>query len=270
MEVSDGELFESALSNEQPEVTVEQTTTEGEGVARDEQGRFAKSETVEPPKAEVEQAKPVETKEEAQVPSWRLRELRERAEAAETRARTIEQQLLALQPKPEPQAKPDIFEKPDEFVRSNVQEAISPLEKQFSEYREAMSQRMAIKDHGEETVTEAFKTLDQAAKAGDPQAVAVVQAVKKSMDPYGDIVSWYRGNEASRNPDGFFQRRLEEALKDEKFKGELMAKLQPAAEEKPKPVFNIPPSLARTASAASALQDGGDLSNESLFAAAMR
>jgi hypothetical protein len=141
MEVSDGELFESALSNEQPEVTVEQTTTEGEGVARDEQGRFAKSETVEPPKAEVEQAKPVETKEEAQVPSWRLRELRERAEAAETRARTIEQQLLALQPKPEPQAKPDIFEKPDEFVRSNVQEAISPLEKQFSEYREAMSQR---------------------------------------------------------------------------------------------------------------------------------
>jgi hypothetical protein len=269
MEISDGELFQSALSDELP---AEQPVTEqvAEPVARDEQGRFAKSEEVQPKPEEQQAAPPVEQKEEAQVPSWRLRELRERAEAAETRARTIEQQLLALQPKPEPQAKPDLFEKPDEFVRANVQEALTPIERQFASFIETVSRKDAIREHGQETVTEAFKTLDQAASAGDPQALAVVQSVKKSMDPFGDIVSWYRGNEASRNPDGFFQRRLEEALKDEKFKGELLAKLNPAPEEKPKPVFQVPPSLARAPSGASALQDGGDLSNESLFAHAMR
>jgi hypothetical protein len=75
--------------------------------------------------------------------------------------------------------------------------------------------------------------------------LAIVQAVKQSMDPFGDIVNWYRGAEASRNPDAFFQRRLEEALKDEKFKGELLTKLQPPAEEKPGSVFKLPHRSAR-------------------------
>jgi hypothetical protein len=74
--------------------------------------------------------------------------------------------------------------------------------------------------------------------------LAIVQAVKQSMDPFGDIVNWYRGAEASRNPDAFFQRRLEEALKDEKFKGELLTKLQPPPEEKPGSVFKLPPRSA--------------------------
>lgn len=268
-ELSNEELFNSALNDEPLEVTEQAVESEGDQVARDEQGRFApKEEVVEKPKPEAEQAKPVEQKEVAESPG--VRQLREALERSNRRADELERRFLATQPKPEAPAKPDIFEKPDEFVRSNVQEAVAPLQQQFSSFIESVSRRDAVREHGQERVTEAFSSLDQAAKAGDPQALAVVQAVKQSMDPFGDIVSWYRGNEASRNPEGFFQRRLEEALKDEKFKGELLTKLQPPSEEKPASVFQIPPKLGRAASAASALAEGGDLSNESLFENAMR
>ena len=269
IDVSSEELFNSALSDEPPEV-VEQTAESDQGVARDEQGRFAPK-AEEPAKPEPEaQAKPAEPKEEAQVPSWRLRELRERAEAAETRARQIEQQLLALRPKPEPVAKPDIFEKPDEFVRSNVQEIVSPLEQRLSTAIETMSRNFAISQHGEERVTQAYSALDQAAKRGDPQALAVVSAVKQSNDPYGDIARWYAGNEASLNPEAFFQRKLEEAMKDEKFKEGLMQKLSPTPEASPEPVFRLPPSVGRIPSAKAASESGGDMGDRSLFEHAMR
>jgi hypothetical protein len=151
-----------------------------------------------------------------------------------------------------------------------VQEALSPIEQKFSNFIETVSRRDAIREHGEERVTQAYSALDQAARSGDPQALAVVNQVKQSMDPYGDIARWYADREASLNPDAFFQRKLDEALKDEKFKTELMSKLQPPQETKPAaPVFRVPPSLNRATTAAPALDDGGDFSNESLFKSAL-
>jgi hypothetical protein len=64
-------------------------------------------------------------------------------------------------------------------------------------------------------------------------AIATVHAVKQSMDPYGDIAPGICATRPQRNPDAFFQRKLDEALKDEKFKGELLAKLQPLRREAP-------------------------------------
>lgn len=267
-EISNEELFNSALNDEQPEVIKQIAEAEGDTRSRDEQGRFV-AKTGEPePKTEPEQAKPAEVKEPAESPG--MRQLREAYERAERRASEYERRFLALQPKPEPVAKPDIFEKPDEFVRSNIEEVVTPLQQQFSSFIETVSRKDAIREHGQERVTEAFSALDQAAKSGDPQAQAIVQSVKQSMDPYGDIVNWYRGAEASRDPDAFFQRRLDEALKDEKFKGELLTKLQPAPEEKPTTVFKLPPSIGRVPPARSASDEVGDMSDSSLFAHAMR
>lgn len=267
-ELSSEELFNSALTDEMPDVVEQANEGDNDARARDEQGRFvAKTEGPEA-KPETEQAKPAEPKEQPESPG--VRQLREALERANRRADEVERRLLALQPKPEPVARPDIFEKPDEFVRSNVEEMVTPLQQQFSTFIETVSRKDAIREHGADRVREAFGALDQAANAGDPQAVAVVQAVKKSMDPYGDIVNWYRGAEASRDPDAFFQRRLEEALKDDKFKGELLTKLQPAPAEKPKPVFEIPPSIGRVPPARSASDEAGDMSDSSLFAHAMR
>ena len=268
-EISNEELFNSALDDEQPEVIEQIAEGEGDTRSRDEQGRFI-AKTGEPePTPEPEQAKPAEVKEPAE--SSGMRQLREAYERADRRASEYERRFLALQPKPEPVAKPDIFEKPDEFVRSNIEEVVTPLQQQFSSFIETVSRKDAIREHGQERVTEAFSALDQAAKSGDPQAQAIVQSVKQSMDPYGDIVNWYRGAEASRDPDAFFQRRLEEALKDDKFKGELLTKLQPPSEEQPKSVFNLPPrSIGKLPAARSASDDVGSMNDASLFEHAMR
>lgn len=264
-ELSSEELFNSALNDEQPEVVEQAIEGEGDTRARDEHGRFAKSEEVEPKPEATQEIKPAEPKEPAESPG--VRQLREALERSNRRADEVERQLIALRPKPEPVAKPDMFEKPDEFVRQNVQEIVAPLQQQFQGFIESTSRRDAIREHGQERVTEAFSALDQSAKAGDPQALAIVQAVKQSMDPFGDIVNWYRGAEASRNPEAFFQRRLEEALKDDKFKGELLTKLQPA---EVKSVVKLPPSFSKVPSARSASDEVGDMSDSSLFAHAMR
>ena len=270
MEISSEELFNSAMNEVEPEV-IEQIAEGESQVARDEQGRFApKSEEPEAKPEVTQETKPLaDAKDEANVPSWRLKEIREERDALRQQNAELQRRFLANQPKQDPTPKPDIFENPDGAIKAVVAETLTPIEQQFAGFIEAVSRKDAIREHGQERVTEAFSALDQAAKSGDPQAQAIVQSVKKSMDPYGDIVNWYRGAEASRNPEGFFQRKLEEALKDDKFKGELLAKLQPA-QEKPKPVINLPPSLGRAASAAAALTEGGDLSNESLFENAMR
>lgn len=271
-ELSNEELFQSALSDEPiaAPATPEPEVEPKDDRPRDEQGRFAPKaeEPAEPePKPETQpKAEPAK-----EVESVGMRQLREAFERQSRRTAELEQQLRASQPRPEPAPKPDLFEKPDEFVRSNIQEVLTPVEQRLSSAVETMSRRFAVMEHGEERINQAYSALDQAASKGDPQAVAVVQQVKQSMDPYGDIARWYGEREASLNPQAFFQRQLEEALKDEKFKGELMQKLQPPAQEAPvKPVFNIPPSLNRASAAAPAFDDGGDLSNESLFQSALR
>jgi hypothetical protein len=86
------------------------------------------------------------------------------------------------------------------------------------------------------------------------------------MDPYGDIARWYSSTRPAMNPEAFFQRKLEEALEGRKVQGRADAKLQPAQQEKPKACFQRPAIPEPCAAAAPALDDGGDLSNESLFA----
>src|SRR4051812_32345106 len=121
MEISNEELFDHAMSDEQPEVTAETQVTEGQDErARDDQGRFVeKPEQAEKPE---QQAKP-EAKEEGQIPAWRLREIREERDE-------LRRQLAAAQrpaPQTEKPAKPDMFEKPDEFVRQSAQEVADPI-----------------------------------------------------------------------------------------------------------------------------------------------
>ena len=281
MDISNEDLFRSALEDQAPQVEAE--TPEPESVEqpderpRDEQGRFApKSEELEAPqpeaKAEATQAKP-EAKDEGQIPSWRLREIREERDQLKAELEQFRRQFQQQQPKPAEAAKPDLFEKPDEFVRANVQEVVSPIEQRLSQTIENWSRTFAIKEHGEERVSKAFSALDQAAKSGDPQAQMAVQAVKQSPDPYGELVKWYSEREAMIDPEAHFQRRLEEALKKEDFRAQLAQKLggspQGQPGEKPKPVFSVPPSLNRAASAAPQMDDGGDFSNESLFRSAL-
>jgi hypothetical protein len=146
-EISSEELFNSALNDDAPEATeqVAESEPQGETRERDEQGRFvAKTEEPEPKPEATQETKPAEPKEEA-VPSWRLREIREERDQLRARLAQFERQT---QPKPEPAAKPDMFEKPDEFVRMNVQEIVAPLQQQFSSFIESTSRRDAVGSTG--------------------------------------------------------------------------------------------------------------------------
>lgn len=275
VDISDEELFANALGDQEPEAQVQETEPQAteqqtDERPRDEQGRFAAKQAEPEPKPEAQAESKPEQKEEAQIPSWRLREIREERDALQRQVLEMQRALTQPKPQQEQPKKPDLFEDPNGFLKSGLTEALAPVQQQIASFIENFSRDRAFERYGEEKVSEAYSALDRQAKAGDQQAVAAVQAIKQSTDPYGQIVQWHQRNVVASNPEAFFQQRLAEALKDEKFKGELLSKLQPAQQEKPKSTFVVPPSLGRAASAAAALEESGDLSNESLFANALR
>ena len=109
MDIDDKELFDSATSDEPIEVVADEPAAEQEveGQPRDDQGRFA-AKAEEPTVAEPVATEP-QGKEEAYVPSWRLREMREEREATERRFQESQAQwqrqmaeLRSQLPKPEP------------------------------------------------------------------------------------------------------------------------------------------------------------------------
>jgi hypothetical protein len=295
MDISDQELFNTALTEEaveQGEVQTEQSVVETEEAAvqqRDEQGRFA-SRQAEQAQIETQGEQPAGAgqqpqSEGAHVPSWRLREERERAEAAERRFQEAQAQwqrhLAELQsrlPKQEPQA-PDPFERPSEFLEHGLSQAVSPIKSQLGQLTEFYSRRDAIREHGQETVNAAYKAIADGLQSRDPEAVAAYQRAMQSMDPFGDIVTWHQQRavfqQIGKDPNAWFEKHLEERMKDPAFAGSLLGRIQQgAATSQPngsaKPIVKLPPSLNKVASAQGAAADDGDMSDDALFAHAMR
>lgn len=286
MSEDDRELWNSANTDTPVETPQEEAPqAEEAGPVRDEKGRFAPK--AEEPKAEekplvTEQKPPEDRQEESQgIPSWRLKEEADARRAAEERAAQSARELDALsrrlaeiekQNKPQDQV-PDIFENPNAFVEHYNQKAIDPVRSEVEKLREFYSQRDAIREHGAEKVQQAFSALDQAAKSGDPEAVATVSRVKQSMDPYGDIVKWHRKqtifSTIGDDPEAFVERQLEERMKDPAYQAKLLERLRGQAQTRP-PVTQLPPSLNRTPSAAPADDDGEDASDAGLLKTALR
>ena len=274
------EMFDSALDTpEQPD-----------NQPRDEQGRFAKAEQPEEQPAEQPQAEqPVEAQTEPQeqqqdsrrfgIPPWRLREEAEARRAAEARAQQIEReaaeyrrQLAQLQEQSKPKQVPDIFEDPNAFVSHGVQTAVDPIKSEVSQLREFYSRRDAIREHGEDKVKAAYQALDQAARAGDPEAVMTVQRVRQSMDPFGDIMGWHTTRSlistVGRDPNAWFEKQMEERLKDPAFQAKLIERMRGDAQTRPS-VTQLPPSLNKT-TAALTVQPDEDNSDAGLLRDALR
>lgn len=260
VDITNEELFNSALSDEPITETAAEVTAEeveASGQPRDDQGRFA-------PKTEEPEVKPeVKPEAEAQIPSWRLREIREERDTLRAQLAQFQRQSQPVKP-----AKPDIFEKPDEFVRQSAQELVDPVHAAIAETREGFSRMYAVDKYGEDKVIEAYNALDQAAKTGDHEALAVVARIKNSITPFQDLMKHHEKQsvytQIGNDPDAWFQKKLESMIGDEKFKSELIAKLNPQG-EKPKPVVQLPPSLNRVAAAQAAIEESADTTNESLF-----
>ena len=280
MDTNDKELFDSALTDE-PVETVEAEAPEQaqqvEGQTRDEQGRFAARQ--EPEAAATPEP---QGKDEAHVPSWRLREEREAREAADRRFNEAQaqwqrqfQELQSRLPKQEPKPAPDVFENPNEFLQHGVQQAIDPLRSEINGIREQFSRMYAVDKFGEEKVSAAYSALDQAAKAGDPDAVAVCTRVRSSMTPFQDIMKWHDRqtviSQVGSDPNAWFDKELERRMADPQFASAQLQKIQAGVRQQPSGnTIKLPPSIGKVPSSQSASDDAGDMSDGSLFAHALR
>ncbi len=283
---NDKELFDSALTDEPIEqVAADEPVIEAqpveEGQARDEQGRFA-AKAEEQPVAAEPQAKP-DGKEEAFVPSWRLREMREEREATERRYQESQaqwqRQIAELQsrlPKQEEQPAPDVFEDPNKFLEHGVRRAVDPVVNQISEMREFYSKREAVRDHGNEKVKAAYDWVAQGMQTRDPEVTAIYQRAMASMDPYGEIVSAHQQkavySQIGNDPNAWFEKELEKRMADPQFASAQLQKIQSGVRsslQAPNQI-KLPPSIGRMPSSHSASDDVSDVSDAGLFAHATR
>ena len=233
-----------------------------EGRNRDEHGRFAPKEASddpEPEQPEGEQDHEEEPEGEHNAPVAAVRAERQKRQAEQARAEKLERDLSELrgqmsvllqqrqqqpeQPKPEPKPRPQLWDDPDNWGNSLVEERLSPIQQDIAELRFLTSESRAIARHGVEGVEAAQGALKAAIAAGQLDGAAVKAQLSKSRDPVGDVVRWHQSSPA-----------VQEASMREKLRAELMAELgidpnkpqpNPSQPSNRNPVVKLPPSLNR-------------------------
>ena len=192
------------------------------------------------------------------VPLPELLNEREKRQAAEARARQVEEanQLLIRQwqqmQQQAQQPPPDIFQNPDAYVQQHVFE---PVQRRMAAMNAAFSERIAAMQYGAETVKEALAALHT-----HPQGPQVAQALDADPDPYGKLVEWHKRESTLRqigdDLDGFVMRRYQElAAKQAQAQGLAPAGAPMTPQPYARPAVP-PPSLASMPAAPAAIQPG--------------
>lgn len=279
------EIFENALA-EKPEPEPEPVKDEPEEQSRDEKGQFAAKEDEAKPsevKPEAEKAKETDDDKGGQVPSWRVREineekrlLAEKLAASENERQAFRQQIEAFQrqQKPAEQPKKDIPDPlidPDGYrahIRAEMQEGLLNERRELSL---SMAHRTYKKDF-----EEAYASAREAMSKGD---VALAAKMQQSRDPGETLMEWHRQQKTMRevgdDPNAFFEKRLEEFLKDPANLGKVMERAKAAAatpQNGSRPNVQLPPSLSSLTRADNSHEgtDDNDLSDAALFNNAIR
>jgi hypothetical protein len=295
--LNDAVLFEAATAeSETPELADDQPP-------RDPRGRFA-SKANDADAAPTQQ--PAETQRESQdqsqapaqpqphqdasIPSWRARELREQREAAVRRANDMERHVQALERQfhavasqlnalRAPQAAPDLFVDPDAFIRTKVEPVRQQVGAELGQMREGFSRLIATDKYGEDAVQAAYDELDRQMQAG--AARYDFARIMASPHPFGELVKWHKQHLARQtvgdDPKAWFESELEQRLKDpaeqarmlERIRGAVAAPSHPAG-GRAAPLVQLPPSLSRVPSAAPIGADDGDGSDADLYRFATR
>ena len=254
-----------------------------EGRTRDEHGRFAPKAGDEPDTEEPEGEPDHEDQPEGQhnAPVAAVAAERRKRQAETARAEKLEQSLAELrgqmsvlmqqrqqpeQQKPEPKPRPQLWDDPDNWGNSLVEERLSPIQEQLQAVMFRASRAEAIAEHGRETVQAAQDAIKQAIQAGQMDGAAVKAQLSKSHDPVGDVVRWHQNSPA-----------VQESSMREKLRAELMAefgidpnKPQPNTSQPSNrnPVVRLPPSLNRIPSGHSVTER--DESLDEILAASRR
>ena len=278
---SDQDIFRSAMA-EEPKAEPE---TQSEEKPRDELGRFAPKQaddadaapTQQQPEQVKEQPVVEPSKDEAQVPSWRLREQREELEARLTREleqaerrhkAQFEQWVQSQQPKQEPV---DFFANPD----AAIDQRVAPIESRFEQLASRLvlraSKAEAMATHGVASVQEMEQAIGKAMQEQHPDMPVLSMQMRNSDDPVGVAMSWYKRDKLLRDTGGDlgkYETTLQEKLlKDPAFQAKAMEawRTQASAPGNPSKV-QIPPSLNRASgSAGNGADEGGDMSDASLW-----
>jgi hypothetical protein len=296
LEIDDSELFSDAMQKEAPErgampdpdPTQEEPEEQSER-QRDENGRFVAKEaepkeTAEQPAAEA----PAEDDKAANVPSWRLRELREERDKQLSRASELErmngalgQRLEALeqalskinQPQKPAAERVDFFSNPDEAFNQRVGERIDPVAAELKQIRQDMilenSRTLQIAINGVEAVDKATDAVAQAMAANDPEMIGLRARMLNSRDPVSEVLKWHRNrnvvNELSKfNGDvtAYAEHIRSEALKDKSFLAKALETARGSAERSDKargsPNVKLPTSINRLSGSGSNVAQESD------------
>lgn len=293
--MDDAELYRASTTDEKPAAEPERQPEpearagpEPQERPRDDQGRFAPREKApeqqagqqpigEQPADQRGQPQP-DPDQSAQVPSWRLRELREEREAvakraadAEERAQRYEAQLREFQTRQAQQERqqqkpPDMLADPDawqQHVTSQQQIAVDRV-------RFELSEDAARDKFGDEKVNAALNWLQTNLDS------ATRQRITAARNPYREMVKLYDERQTLQQIGGdlgaYRTKLLDEALNDPGFLQRVADKLRAdAGNGNPtngqRPVVQLPPSLSR-ATGANIPRDGvtaEDMSDASLY-----
>ena len=287
MDIDDKELFSSAMTDE-PISDVADTpadapateTPQQDGPARDEHGRFAPKTQAEPAPEPTQAQEPA--KDEGNVPSWRLREVREEAErrVAETEARWQRQFELMqrqAQPRAEPQAPPDLFENPNGFVDHNVRQYVDPIKAELQQIREENSRWRAEDKHGTEKVRASYDWVAQGIANRDPDAISAYNRAMQSQHPFDVLVTAHQQRVVHQtignDPNAWFEKELERRMgSDPQFAAKFAGSRQVSNGQSQGSITKLPPSLRNAPSARGngVDDDPSDMSDAALFRHAMR
>lgn len=246
--------------------------------ARDDLGRFVKA-TPEPPPTQVE---PVKEEEPPQVPSWRLREIREERDAEAKRFSDLQrqyaadrQQMAELQrqlaelqrPKQEPI---DFFQNPD----GALQQRLSPIEERFAQLEATMklnsSKALAVAMHGKEAVAEMEAAIEKVDR-NRPDIQLLAHQMRSSDDPVGAAMEWFRREKLQSETGGDLAAYRQKLLKDPAFLAEALgaARGQAQTPQGQPPPVKLPVSLSKVSGTpATAEVDDNDDSSQAMWRSA--
>ena len=286
--VTDKQLFDHAVAPPEPARETQpapeqaapqqqQPTPEQLQRARDEQGRFAKGQP-QPQQQRPQQQQP--RPEDHRVPLAVLHQERARAQRAEAEMAQMreawayfqQQQMAAQQRQQQPeQPQQTIFDNPDSYLNERV---ISPLQQwgqmEMMKVKDGLSRSHANDRFGENVVNAALEDLRSIRQT--PQGDFVFRQIMASGHPYGELVKWHHTARMQQaigpNPQAWLQQQQQAWFNNPQVQRKMIEHLRAQQQQNGSgrpPQVNLPPSLSSLPAASGRREEGGDMSNASLY-----
>jgi hypothetical protein len=265
-EISDKELFESALSDApSPEPVAEPVVETSATPAPIPDAELSAAPI--PAPAAIPEPEPQDRR----VPLRELLDERDKRNELKRERDELQRQLAELQRQAQPpQPLPDPYADPQGYVDQALQRTQQQLEQQFQKRFIAASFAEVGEQHGER-FRSALEYADAQINNGD---LRLKEQIINAPNPGRALMNWYAQQEVIRevgtDPNAYRQKILDEALSDAAFRQKAMeawrAQAQAPAAGRPATVTSLPPSLNRmTAAAPNGVADDQPLSDRELF-----